>query len=766
MRRILFTETNLDNLPIPPAGYRYIGFDGPTFSIQSEIGTLPTSVVGPTGPMGPTGSGEPALSEVTYSELVNMIDEDELTTGKFYKITDFKTCYDQPDYDIYKTPIAVSGSSYVATAVDPIVVLAVSENSLALDAFQPSYPNDTIKYDVTYSTTESGNTAFGRITERVDEWGNRADHDHRTIEFKRYRLRTYARRTPLAGTVELQSDGTVLGTLTNFTALSPGQVIAIRNSSETFYEIDTITDDFTMTVTGETITATGAGFQFFDTNSHSYDSYYPNNVDGELDFSLYKTFEAAYDDGCINTYIGDHSKYFLEFGNGDFLLANNVLKDGEYRNNTIGDSSYNNTFNDDCTANQIGYGFRNNITDDDFDENVIGTFFENNIITANFYDNHVGNDFNDNVIINSSFYRNQIGNDFRDNWLDGDWGFEFQNNQIGNQFNNNEIYREFYKNVILNGYNNNQTWSEVYGNKIGNAFNNNEIYNQFYDNQILDYFQNNQIGDLGDIGSYSFYNNVIGNNFKGNASIGNFYGNKIGNDFVSNSTDSNFRDNLISNNFNSNNIGYLFGYNVIGSNFQNNTVGDEFGYGGSQPRGNKIGNNFISNNIGEYFYDNVIVDGFESNTIGYDFQNNDIKVSVTSTDFRSQQGQLLSIIENNFPTPGSADDTYVGSQKSTSGIGQNCTIAVTVVGGNVVSAAINDAGYGYVIGDTITISAAVFGGVDGVDDLVVSVNAATTTTYVTDQTSCTIFNDSSFTKKLSYIDNLGVLNVVSVTTQS
>lgn len=78
MRRILFTETNLDNLPIPPAGYRYIGFDGPTFSIQSEIGTLPTSVVGPTGPMGPTGTGggEPALSEVTYSELVNMIDED------------------------------------------------------------------------------------------------------------------------------------------------------------------------------------------------------------------------------------------------------------------------------------------------------------------------------------------------------------------------------------------------------------------------------------------------------------------------------------------------------------------------------------------------------------------------------------------------------------------------------------------------------------------------------------------------------------------
>jgi hypothetical protein len=514
------------------------------------------------------------LTEVTYAQLVNLIEKEQLVPGQHYLITDFRTCYDRPDYDQYRSPIAVSNDSYTqGNKTEPIIVLATKNNVLAIDAYQPAYPNDNIKYDINYTVTESGNPAFGRIIERVDEYGNRADYDHRIITFKRYLLRTYNRLNPLDGTVDLKNDGTVLGVGTLFTNLNPGQVIAIRNSSETFYQIVSIDDDTTMTVTGEFTTPTGAGFQIFSTNDYSYDSYYPNNVDGQLDFQLYNTFEAAYDDGCINTYIGDHTKYFINEGLGDFLLANNVLKDGRYENNTIGDSSYNNTFNDDCTANKIGYAFRNNITDDDFDSNVIGTFFENNIITANFNDNNIGNNFENNVIINSSLYRNQIGNDFRDNWLDGDWGLEFYQNQIGNYFNNNVIYKDFYNNVILNDYNNNQT----------------------------DFF----------------YDNIIGNYFKGNLAVGYFYKNHIGHDFVSNITGTEFRD------------------NVIGNNFFDNNIGENFGYGGSEPRGNKIGNDFQTNTIGEYFYDNVICDNFQSNTIVDDFQFNQILYPVISKDFTS-----------------------------------------------------------------------------------------------------------------------------------
>jgi hypothetical protein len=424
---------------------------------------------------------------ITYNELNNLISISDLTCGSYYSITDYQTCYDRPDYDKYKNPIVVSSSSYVTGVTEPIIVLATSSNTLAVDAYQPSYPNDKIKYDVTYTTTESGNPAFGRITERIDEFGNRTDYDHKNITFKRYLLRTYDRLNPYTGTVEILADGIVTGsTGTTFTSLSPGQIIAIRNSNETFYEIVSISGDTSMIVTGETVTATGnGGYEFFNANSHSYDSYYPNNIDGQSNFNLYNTFEAIDNDGCINTHIGDHSKYYLNEGIGDFLLANNVLKDGRYENNTIGDSSYNNTFNDDCTANQIGYAFRNNITDDDFDSNVIGNFFETNIITANFNDNHVGNNFNDNFILCNSFYRNQIGNDFISNWLDGDWGFDFYQNQIGDYFNDNVIYKDFYDNNIGNNFGTNTITGVCFDNIIGNSFVLNIIGNDFRYNQIL-----------------------------------------------------------------------------------------------------------------------------------------------------------------------------------------------------------------------------------------------------------------------------------------
>lgn len=555
--------------------------------------------------------------EDTYDNILNKVNSGELIPSTYYIIKDYQTCYNQPDYDKYQNPIAVSNASYVTTSIDPIIVFATSASTLAPDAYQPSYPNDKIKYDIFYSTTESGDPAFGRITERIDEFGNRADYDHRTIEFKRYMLYTYSKALSLPGTVELQSNGTVLGTLTTFNSLFPGQIIAIKNSNETFYQIVTITDDFTMTVTGESITATGVGgYNLFSTNSHSDDSYYPNNVDGQGSFGLYYTFQASATfggDGCINTYIGDHSKYYLNEGTGDFLLANNVLKDGGYQNNTIGDSSYNNTFNDDCTANQIGYGFRNNITDDDFDRNVIGTFFENNIITANFYDNHIGNNFNNNFIICDSFWRNQIGNNFSNNWLDSDWGFDFQNNQIGNQFNSNEIYKEFIKNVILNGYNQNQIWNQFSGNKIGNGFNDNNIYTNFYDNVILDYFNNNTLGDTTLVVTYNFEDNNIGNNFANNIIIECY-------------------NNTIKNNFYSNIIGNNFANNRIESNFQNNVITNNFGFE-TISRGNIIGDSFKDNMIGDFFCDNVISNNFQSNVIGNNFQFNNFSYHNFGTDF-------------------------------------------------------------------------------------------------------------------------------------
>jgi hypothetical protein len=55
------------------------------------------------------------------------------------------------------------------------LVFATSENTISTTAYQPLYPNDRIQYDVSFGQTEitSGN-AYGRITERIDEFNTPA----------------------------------------------------------------------------------------------------------------------------------------------------------------------------------------------------------------------------------------------------------------------------------------------------------------------------------------------------------------------------------------------------------------------------------------------------------------------------------------------------------------------------------------------------------------------------------------------------------------
>jgi hypothetical protein len=125
------------------------------------------------------------LVEITYSELYQLWDDGALTPGTYYKITDFKTCYDQPDYNY--SGDAITTGNYREGNISPIIVFALDQNKLASDAYQPQYPNDNIKYDITFNDTEvTSGPAFGRITYRKDDQGNAFDYDFRDVYFKRY----------------------------------------------------------------------------------------------------------------------------------------------------------------------------------------------------------------------------------------------------------------------------------------------------------------------------------------------------------------------------------------------------------------------------------------------------------------------------------------------------------------------------------------------------------------------------------------------------
>ena len=128
--------------------------------------------IGPGYAVGPTGATGPGVTNVTYSELVSDIGSNSLIQGSYYLITDFKTCYDQPDFDYFGEPI--TSGNYKDSPVEPLMVLATSNNTISEEAYQTDYPNDRIRYDWTYSTTEvTGGAAYGRIKEIIDEWNNR-----------------------------------------------------------------------------------------------------------------------------------------------------------------------------------------------------------------------------------------------------------------------------------------------------------------------------------------------------------------------------------------------------------------------------------------------------------------------------------------------------------------------------------------------------------------------------------------------------------------
>ena len=706
--------------------------------------------------------------EVTYDELINLFSSEILIPGGYYLITDFQSIYDQPDFDYDGNPIITGNSKTGIT--EPLLVFATSASTFSEQAFSPLYPTDKITYVINFTSTEVSNTpAKGRITERIDEYNNRTDYDNRNILFKRYKLFTYRPGQPADGTIELLSDGTINGINTFFTTLNVKDVIYIPNTNPSYYEIVSITGNTAMTVSGDTISPTGPGAQFYkaieETNDSSgYFSYKRTNVKTN-DFTEYTTFgDAISNDYAKNNYIGNFANNFQVAGT--FLLSNNVFLEGQYESNKFGDYCYNNTFGTDNQNNIWGDWCFENVSTNDMDDNIIGHYFFGNLINVNFTSNQINNnfssnkllaenneDFNGNIIgdffnnntIYSWFYSNEILNNFGNNII-GDFDdltdFEFFGNRIGNSFLGNSIRQNFQNNQIGNVFENNVITENFYNNQIGVSFFNNDISGQTSNNVIGNTFENNTIYN-------SFAHNKISNEFKGNMMLNSFEQNNIdsfvgSNQFSGNTYDNNFgsytfdndflgfvynnnlgvdfNNNIIGNDFINNTIGANSSFNILGSGFQNNQIGDyfndniigdNFGYGAAAPQGNKIGSNFYENTIGEYFYNNSIPDNFYGNTIGNYFQWNVINTNIDTTNFTLNYGNITGFSYTTIGT-GATNTTYIGVAGTTNGMGINATFDIEVSGGTIIGVSGNSEGTLYANNDVITILGNQIGGVTGV----------------------------------------------------
>ena len=136
------------------------------------------------------GSGG-GCTDVTYEELVAKIGASELLCGSFYRITDFATVHYLTD----GSSVALNdGNPVINTGTaEPLIVMATSANTLSVEAYSPSYPQDLIHYDwnpanhsdcLDFAISTVMITGFkGVITKRHDTiLNNHSNHDYRNAK--------------------------------------------------------------------------------------------------------------------------------------------------------------------------------------------------------------------------------------------------------------------------------------------------------------------------------------------------------------------------------------------------------------------------------------------------------------------------------------------------------------------------------------------------------------------------------------------------------
>ncbi len=138
----------------------------------------------------PSGGSSDLMTEVTYSQLVSLVESDGLVKGMQYKITDYKASINSNITNATITK-AHNGFDIIVTA-DSTSVL--NENARAClrnkDTYFQSCNLDAweIKYCLTNNDTRfewADKNGFGVIYYMKDEYGNEAPYDFKTIMFSR-----------------------------------------------------------------------------------------------------------------------------------------------------------------------------------------------------------------------------------------------------------------------------------------------------------------------------------------------------------------------------------------------------------------------------------------------------------------------------------------------------------------------------------------------------------------------------------------------------
>ena len=336
--------------------------DGSTKIYKGEVLLSDSSTVGA------------GLVEITYSELKALRDEENLTPGIQYRITDYVTKTAQDD-------------TQSANHQFDIIVVADSANKLNENARAIVHSGDTyfstagcklesweLKYCIDNDTTRfawADNTnGKGVIYWMKDEWNNECPYDFKNIQFKRYKIEECEKSPDLVGLY----------------SIADAYEITV-DTSETYWcytfsminLIDDCIDDVSV-----------------------YQTKYPSD----------EVFSYLTHDNVFREYIDTYSDSDIQL----MVLPNNVMVTdtdicsieddysyGEFYgfySNTFGNDVYNNTFGNECGRNTFG---------NSFSANTFGNYVKNNTFGNAVYQNTFGNYCSYNTFGNNC-YRNTFGN--------------------------------------------------------------------------------------------------------------------------------------------------------------------------------------------------------------------------------------------------------------------------------------------------------------------------------------------------------------------
>ena len=615
-------------------------------------------------------------TEVTYSDLITGVQLGELTPGHFYLMTDYQACYDQPNFDYNGDPILTG--NYKSGATEPLLLLAISTDRLSPTVYSPSHPHDKITYDITWDTTEvTGNPAKGRITERIDEFNNRTDYDHRSILFRRYK--SYFQNGNINGRITEMNNGLVTGLDTNFISdFTTGDTIWIMSQYPQQYEVISVESTTGMTVAGFnyqnftdpvgfycqkmiTINESGVLYYFNDVGTNDIDDGGNDMYDGgnKIYTNLYSIIpythtqmteppidggeEASFGDftydGTVqsgDTYFNSGSTYFTNSYPGlfvmcaydvnvtDFEIDGNIGADGGGQADTY-DYTLTYSGNDYSVYSKRVWGAGDPSINHIYIVNTIDGAISHNIDTSTEDDLDTISNLTGVTQIHYLLFA-----------LSG--GIKSSNTQIQNVVNSylslisTSDINITLSNLNLNftGITSNLPQPGLYKSlnyKQTNLTGDTESFQEYLTfGESSNVVINNFIGDYANTKDWDNNNFILSNNvFYGNGGI-DYVNNTFGNSCFNNTFDDDCTNNIIGNFFYNNTTDDDFDDNIISNNFYNNYITANFQRNriGDQFNNNTIINgSFYRNNIGNQFNQNVITDGdFQNNEIGNAYNNN------------------------------------------------------------------------------------------------------------------------------------------------